>query len=124
MLNNEADACTATMLSAPVARTSSFGSAWIDVRDYEGAIMFTLMVGTVSGTSPTLDVAIRDSDNSGGTGSANVRTFTQITSGTQTQKIVIPAGEVRGWVQVNATIGGTTPSFTMAVAMHGRPKIV
>jgi len=126
MLGNEASAADPRVLAASNARTSSAGGSWIDVRDIEGDILVLLNCGPVSGTTPTLDVKIKDATSSGGAGSADVANaaFTQITTSNNMQKLVIPAGSVRGWISADWTIGGTTPSFNFAVLAAGRPKTV
>lgn len=126
MLNNEGQAADVISLSNVAARTSTVTGAWVDVREYEGDIVITQDVGTVSGTTPTLDGKIQDASDGSGTGAADVTgaTFTQVTTADNVQKITIPAGSVQGWIRYVGTIAGTTPSFTMGVHALSRPKYV
>lgn len=125
MLNNEASACDAVQISVANARGVSTNGSWFDVRGYEGDLMITQIVGTVTGTTPTLDGKIQDATDISGTGSADLAgaTFTQATA-TGVQKLVLPAGGSRGFIRYVGTIAGTTPVFTMAVMLNARPKIV
>lgn len=126
MLNNEAAAAEAVQISVVNSRTASSNGSWFDVRKYEGDLLFTQVVGLVSGTTPTLDGKIQDADDSGGTNTADITgaTFTQVTATGAIQTVVVPANRVRGWVRYSGTIAGTTPNFAMTCTLHARPKIV
>lgn len=126
MLNNEAAASEVQSITGPNARTSTFTGSWIDVRGYEGDLIFQLHVGSVTGTTPTLDAVIRQADNAGGSSPTNAPggAFAQVTASNSLQTIIIPANAVQGWVNLTSTIGGTTPSFTMACTVRGRRKNV
>ncbi|MCW2275156.1 hypothetical protein GJ654_10500 [Rhodoblastus acidophilus] len=94
-------ALTATTTTA--AFTPTFGS------EYE----VNIVLGAVTGTTPTLDVVVQESDDSG-TNWYDVYHFERITAGNQvvrSPKLVLTGNRVR-YVQ---TVGGTTPSFTRAV---------
>ena len=77
-----------------------------------GASEFNLVVTTVSGTSPTMDVVIQESDDSG-TNWYDIYHFPRIISGSQVLRSpVLPlSGNRLRWQR---TLGGTTPSFTVA----------
>lgn len=126
MLNNEAQAATAVALSPSNARTATVTGSWIDARAYVGDIIITQDVGTVSGTTPTLDGKIQSASDSGGTGAADLTgaTFTQVTASTNNQKITISANAVQGWIRYVGTIAGTTPSFNVSVVAAGRTQVV
>lgn len=69
-------------------------------------------VTTVSGTNPTLDVIIQESDNTG-INWRDVYTFPQITTeGIYRSPLRVLEGNRIRYVQ---TVGGTTPSFTRAI---------
>jgi hypothetical protein len=77
------------------------------------AYSVNIVVGAVTGTTPTLDVSIEESDDSG-TNWYKVYDFPRITSGTQVVRspvIALTGNRVR-YVQ---TVSGTTPSFTRAI---------
>lgn len=126
MLNNEAAAAGFIVLGQPAVRTATFSSGWLDIRDYEGQIAIGQAVGTVTGTSPTLDGKIEDADDISGTGAADLSaaSFGQVTTSSNMQKLVLDAGRSRGFIRYTGTIGGTSPSFPMAVLLMGRRKYV
>lgn len=75
-----------------------------------------LHVFTVSGTSPTLDVAVESDDNSGFTTAVSRLSMTQATAATSELKSVAGAITDDYW-RVTYTIGGTSPSFSFAVVI-------
>ena len=65
---------TFTQAAPPAARTATVTGTGFDVSNYIGNITFSQSVGTVTGTTPTLDGKIQDSaDNS---------SFTDVTGAT------------------------------------------
>lgn len=125
MLNNEAQAATYTNMFNPSARTASANSAFFDVRDYEGDLVFILHTGTVSGTTPTMDAVVgHNSTGTGGTSPLSGTTATQVTASTNFQTFKVPAGSCDGYVRMELTIAGTSPSFTCCAIMIGRKKYV
>lgn len=75
-----------------------------------------LHVTAASGTTPTLDVVVQSDDNSGFTTPTTRLTFTQANGVTGEWKSA--AGAITDtWWRVSYTIGGTSPSFTFAVAV-------
>lgn len=125
MLQSEASAVARTTLSAIAARTSTVTGSAVDVSKNAGSLVILQEVGTVSGTTPTLDGKIQDSDD-GSTGWADVTgaTFTQVTASDSYQKLVLDARQVKKFVRYVGTIAGTTPSFTMGVCVLARPNRV
>lgn len=125
MLNNEADAASVYNLANIAANTATLTGSAVDVSAVEGDLMILQDVGAVSGTAPTLDGKIQDSDD-GSTGWADVSgvTFTQVTAANSKQKTSVPANACKKYVRYVGTIGGTTPSFTLSVTALGRPKTV
>lgn len=128
MLNNEAQAATATALLVPGAKanTAAATSSWVDVRDYEGDLCFLSEVGPV--TAGSLTPTIEDATDGSGTGAATVTpnegAFTAVTTSNDplTEKRTINASAVRGWVRYVGTIA-TGPADASAVLL-GRKKIV
>lgn len=120
-----ANAVVAT-LQKPAAKTATFTSASVDLRDYDGvgSILLACAAAT-AGTNPTLDVKVQDSaDNSSFADVAGL-TFTQVTNADSLQKLNIDTGNLRRYIQVVGTIGGTsTPTFTPSVVFLGRKKYV
>lgn len=109
-------------VAAPLARTTTANSSGVDLAPYIAAsgpsnVKFFLDCGAQSGTTPTLDVVIKESsDNStfttvttqNGTG-----VFSQLAGATGNQEI--HAQITKRYVRAEWTIAGTTPSFTFGV---------
>lgn len=123
MLNNEGQAATGTALINPAnaANTAAATSSWIDVREYEGDLVFIQHIGARTGS---IAGKIQDATDGSGTGSGDVTgaTFTNVAADNAFEKITVPAGSVRGWVRYVGTI--TTGPAQTAVCMLGRKKIV
>lgn len=105
-------------LFTPAARTATANGAGVDLQGYTqpgGRQMKAILTnGTTSGTSPTLDVKIQESDDNS--------VFTDISGATFAQKTAAGNEEIhfrtnKRYVRAVATIGGTTPSFTFAVLL-------
>lgn len=110
----------AASLSNIAARTSTVTGSAVDLQGYQGKLKVMQNVGTVSGTTPTLDGKLQDSAD-GSTGWADVTgaTFTQVTAADSLQSIGVDTRAVKRYVRYVGTIGGTTPSFTMGVTFVG-----
>lgn len=101
----------------PQAATATVTGTGIDCSGFE-EVVYVLMVGAVSGTSPTLDVAIQESATVGGTYTAITgATIAQVTTATHQFHVGARVNTAKPFQRVVATIAGTTPSFTMSVAM-------
>ena len=98
-------------LTSYTATGSGEADLWPDGETSSAGGAGTLQVTTVTGTSPTADVKIRDSADN--ITYADLITFTHATARTAERKTV--SGTVNKYVQVTYTIGGTTPNFTMVV---------
>lgn len=109
------DAIKSVFMLRPQAATSTQTGSAIDTLGYNSASV-ALEVGAVSGTSPTLDVAIEESAD-GSTGWTNVASFTQVTASNNSQvKRVDGLGTSRKrYLRAVATIAGTSPSFALSV---------
>jgi hypothetical protein len=93
-------AITTTATSATVTPTAS------------GSSEYNVIVTAVSGTNPTLDVVVQESDDSG-TNWFDIYHFPRITATGQYRSPLIPS--VGNRVRYVRTVGGTTPSITNAV---------
>lgn len=126
MLANQGQAAAVVSLLAPgeKADTAAATSAWVDVRAYEGDLVIVLQVGTV--TAGSLTPTIQDATDGSGTGAAGVTptegAFTAVTTSNDplTQKRTIPAGSVRGWIQLVGTIA--TGPANAGAALLAHPK--
>lgn len=126
MLDNQGQAATQTQLLAAVsaANTAAATSGWIDVRAYEGDLVFNVNTGIV--TAGDIVWTIEDATNGSGAGAAGVTpnegAFTTVTTANDpmSQKRTINAGAVRGWVRVVGTI--TTGPVLVAADLLAHPK--
>lgn len=92
--------------------TASANGTGIDTQGYNDA-MVILEVGAVSGTSPTLDVKIQESDDNSTFTDVSGATFTQVTASNSSQVLRLSSLNVTRsrYVRAVATIGGTSPSY-------------
>ncbi|SRR5579884_1663226 len=102
------------------ATLTATGNGTNDLRVGEGAeVRVELEVtGTVSGTSPTLDVKLQDSADGSSYADTGV-TFAQITATGARQTRYWKAQPGRGYLRLRATVGGTSPSFGGVTARLG-----
>lgn len=102
--------------------TSTTNGTGVDLSQYDGQVAVLLDSAAGTGTSPTSNVKIQDSaDNSSFADVAGLA-FTQVTTTASRQKLVFDTRDVRRYVRVVNTVGGTTPSFVQSVAILAVPK--
>jgi hypothetical protein len=101
----------------PGRYTTTQTGAGVDTFGYNSAAL-VLEVGTVSGTTPTLDVKVQDSADNSSFADVSGLTLTQITASNNSQILQIDGLNSsyngvarRRYLRVVGTIGGTTPSF-------------
>ncbi len=98
------------------AVTSTATSSAIDLKDYDGDVTLILTSAAGTGSSPTLDVKVQDSDASSGTyGDLTGASFTQVTGSVSMQVITFCKDEAKRYIKLVQTIGGSTPSFTYSI---------
>lgn len=101
---------------ATAAVTSTATSAAIDLKEYDGDVSLILTSAAGTGSSPTLDVKVQDSDASGGTYSdLSGAAFTQVTDSASMQVITFSKDEAKRYIKIVQTVGGSTPSFTFNI---------
>lgn len=100
---------TSITLAASAARTSSGAGASVDLGS-ASTVDLAIQVTAVSGTTPTLDLALQTSDD-GAAWQPLESTARIVAPG---RRKVRAAGSLR-YVRVSWTIGGTSPSFTFSV---------
>lgn len=96
--------------------------AWVDVRALEGEILVPINVGAVTGS---VIFKLQDATDGSGTGAADLSpavATASINTANSVAKLVLPAGTVRGWLRVVATVT-TGPVFASA-GIGGHPGIV
>lgn len=116
------DAIKALVTIRPQAATASVNGSGVDTLGYNSAA-FILEVGAVSGTTPTLDVKIQESDDNATFTDVAGATFTQVTASNNSQILRVEGlgTDRKRYLRAVATIGGGTPSVTFAVvALLGR----
>ena len=103
-------------------KTATGNGSGVDLKGYEGDVLFVLDSAAGGGSSPTLDVTIEDSDDNSTFASLSGAAFMQVTGTASTQKITISADECKRYVRVKYTIGGSSPTFTFSVNGLGLQK--
>jgi len=111
------------LVSKADRETATVTGAAVLVNHYTGGLEIFQTVGTVSGTTPTLDGKIQDSAD-GSTGWADVTgaTWTQVTASDADQAIVVNVDSTKQYIRYVGTIAGTTPSFDLAVVGFGQQQ--
>jgi hypothetical protein len=114
---------TYASLFKPDVETSTITGSAVDVTSYKGKLKVTQDVGTVSGTSPTLDGKIQDSED-GSTDWTDVSdaTFTQVTASNDIQSIGVDTRAVRKYVRYVGTMAGSSPSYDIGVSFIGEKQ--
>ena len=123
MLSSQGQAAKSVKLLDPAsaANTAAATSAWIDVREAEGDIVFTNQMGVL--TAGSLTWTIEDATDGSGTGAAGITPNEGAYAAgatNQIQKRTLNASAVRGWVRCVGTIV-TGPSL-VAVSIAYHPK--
>ena len=84
----------------------------------EGEAIVILDSEAGSGTSPTMDVKLQESDDNITFTDISGATFTQVTNGGAAfEKISINTNDVGRYVRAVITLGGTSPVFVCSVAL-------
>lgn len=122
MLDCQGQSCTIKKLLDPVsaANTAAATSGWIDARDAEGDIMFTVQVGALTGS---ITWTVESASDAGGTGAAAITPVDgAFTAGAanQTQKRNLNASSIQGFVRCVGTI--VTGPALVSAAIHYQPK--
>ena len=105
------------------ARTATGQTAGIDLRVFDGDVVFVLDSAAGAGTSPTLDVTIEDSADNSSFSALSGAAFTQVTGTASAQKLSIDKDNAKRYVRIKYTIGGSSgQSFTFSVNALGLKK--
>lgn len=121
MLNNEADAADIKLaLAATSFSAGANNGPWIDVRGYEGDLLFCIAVGARTGT---IAFKLQDATDGSGTAAGDITGATLADFGANAAaKIVWPDGANRGYVRLVATV--TTGPALIGAVLASRPKSV
>ena len=113
------------ILAAAARRTANLDGTGIDVLDYEGVALIVLNASAGTGTNPTLDVKLQHSDDDSTYADVTDGAFTQVTDEAETagiQVMKVNVSDLKQYLRVIGTVGGTTPSFDYGVEFVGIKK--
>lgn len=124
MLNNEGQNCNISKLLDPVsaANTAAATSAWVDIRDAQGDIVFNTQVGALTGS---ITWTIQHASDSGGTNATTIvpnEGAFAAGAANQVQRRTVNANACQGFVRCVGTIV-TGPALVAASCVR-RPHIV
>ena len=123
VIQQNLDKLTVTAGVATAAKTSTATSSAIDLLEFDGDILLVLDSAAGTGSSPTLDIKIQDSDASSGTyGDLSGATFTQVTGSASMQTLAINKDSSKRFIKIVQTIGGSSPTFTFSINLIGLKK--
>ena len=123
VLQQNLDKLTVVAGKATGAVTSTATSSAIDILEYDGDVLLVLDCAAGTGTSPTLDVKITNSDASSGTYTdLSGATFTQVVDAASMQTLVINKDSAERYIKIVQTITGSSPSFTFSINLIGVKK--
>jgi hypothetical protein len=106
----------------PQTATATVNGVGIDLQNTDGQCGALLNVGAVSGTAPTLDVKVQESNDNSTFVDVVGATFTQVTASNRGQCITFKRS--RRFCRLVGTIAGTSPSFALAGQVFGFKKNV
>tara|TARA_B100000575_G_scaffold136830_1_gene109094 strand:- start:15304 stop:15687 length:384 start_codon:yes stop_codon:yes gene_type:complete len=120
-LNLEKLDITAAVASASVTATATSGA--IDLKEFDGDVLLVLNCAAGTGSSPTLDIKVQDSDETGGTyGDLSGATFTQVTDSASVQTLEVNKDECKRFIKIVQTVGGSSPVFVYGISLVGAKK--
>ena len=111
---------------AAVTATGTLGQS-VDLQGFQGRVLLLIALGAVTGTTPTLDLKVQDSaDNSSFADATTAITLAQLVTASAAKvfALAVDVRSVRRYINLYGTAGGTTPSFTMSVAVVGQKQII
>tara|TARA_R100001460_G_scaffold24631_1_gene49462 strand:- start:40 stop:423 length:384 start_codon:yes stop_codon:yes gene_type:complete len=112
---------SAAVASASVSATAT--SSAIDLKDFDGDVLLVLNCAAGTGSSPTLDVKVQDSDETGGTyGDLSGAAFTQVTTSASLQTLEVNKDECKRFIKLVQTVGGSSPVFLYGISLVGAKK--
>jgi len=112
---------SAAVASASVTATAT--SSAIDLKEFDGDVLLVLNCAAGTGSSPTLDIKVQDSDETGGTyGDLSGAAFTQVTDAASLQTLEVNKDECKRFIKVVQTVGGSSPVFVYGISLIGAKK--
>lgn len=104
----------------PAAKTATVTGTGLDFLTGDGNCYAIQNVGTVSGTTPTLDGKIQESSDNSTFTDITGATFTQVTA--STSLLAINFQRTKRYLRYVGTIAGTSPSFGLDVIIGETKK--
>ena len=105
--------------------TVNADGAGVDLQDYQGVLKVILNSGAGGGTTPTLDAKIQDSADNSAFADIPGKVFGQVTdAGASIQFLGIDTRTVKRYIRAALTIGGTSPTFGLAITAVGQKQIM
>ena len=121
MLHNLGSKTYAASLLGADSRNASANGTGFDLEGSNGAEGEAIVIldsEAGSGTSPTLDVKLQESDDNSSWSDISGATFTQVTDGgVGFQQITVNTNDIGRYIRAVGTLGGTSPVFVYAVSM-------
>ena len=112
---------SAAVASASVTATAT--SSAIDLKEFDGDVLLVLNCAAGTGSSPTLDIKVQDSDETGGTyGDLSGAAFTQVTDSASLQTLEVNKDECKRFIKLVQTVGGSSPVFVYGISLVGAKK--
>ncbi len=112
---------SAAVASASVTATAT--SSAIDLKEFDGDVLLVLNCAAGTGSSPTLDIKVQDSDETGGTyGDLSGAAFTQVTDSASLQTLEVNKDECKRFIKIVQTVGGSSPVFVYGISLIGAKK--
>tara|TARA_R100001460_G_scaffold19236_1_gene40287 strand:- start:1869 stop:2252 length:384 start_codon:yes stop_codon:yes gene_type:complete len=112
---------SAAVASASVTATAT--SSAIDLKEFDGDVLLVLNCAAGTGSSPTLDIKVQDSDETGGTyGDLSGAAFTQVTDAASLQTLEVNKDECKRFIKLVQTVGGSSPVFVYGISLIGAKK--
>ena len=110
----------ASSLAAGTYTISGNGTG-IDLRGYQGILKVILDSGAGTGT---LNVKIQDSTDNNSFADIAGKAFAQVTTAESLQSLKIDTRAVKRYIRAVLTIGGSTPTFGLAITVVGQKQIM
>jgi len=123
MNRNIVDISSLVSLLPTAAHAATVNGASVEMHRHSGRAALVLESAAGTGTSPTLDVSLEDSDD-GVSWAATGVAFAQVTTVASRQMLGVDVDSLRRHVRARAVIGGTGPSFTFAVIALVCPQVL
>ena len=112
---------SSAVASASVNSTAT--SSAIDLLEFDGDVVLVLNCAAGTGSSPTLNIKVQDSDASGGTYTdLSGAAFTEVTTSASHQTLAINKDECNRFIKIVQTVAGSSPVFIYGISLVGAKK--